>query len=550
MLQKLSFILIGIIVLTGALFIFNPKENTSKIENPTGKEENNLNQTNALIDKIFSLAEEGKVPNTSFVAGETNIEVVTDKWGDAIQSETTKDRHYIEYPKHNINMGYHDGIVFDIRLHTSKLKKIHFNDLKKQKGNPDETRYYKDDSHDQIILVYQVNSNYQLKWIMPKPTDDKPNPKVHHISIFTEPDLNHKKALIKDMSLNEKIGQMIVAGISGTTLTKNTKKLVNHYKIGGIILYRENMQTPDQTVKLTNKIRAENSDNHLPILLGVDQEGGEISKLPGDLNEIPGNGKIGDRNNQEYSYKIGAHLGKMVKSFGFNLNFAPVLDVNSNPDNPVIGERSFGEDPKVVSNLGIQTMKGIQSQGTISVIKHFPGHGDTSVDSHLQLPTVNKTLMELENLELIPFKKAINNGADVVMVAHILLPQIDSEYPSSMSQQIISGLLRQQLNFSGVIVTDDMTMRAITNNYDIGNAAVQSVKSGSDMIMVAHDFNKVMTVINALKEAVEQGEITEERINKSVTRIMELKEKYRLNDERTDPVNVNKLNKSLSNIRK
>ncbi len=550
MLQKLSFILIGIIVLTSALFIFNPKENTSKIENPTGKEDNNLNQKNALIDKIFSLAEEGKVPNISFVAGKTKLEVVTDKWGDIKQSATTENEQYIEYPKHNINMGHHEGIVFDLRLFTSNLKKIHFNDIKKQKGEPEKIRYYKDDSHNQIILVYQVNSNYQLKWIMPKPTEEKPNPKVHHISVVNDPDLNRKKVSIREISLDAKIGQMIVAGISGTTLTKNTKKLINHYKIGGIILYRGNMQTPNQTVKLTNKIKAENSDNHLPILLGVDQEGGKISKLPGGLNEIPASGKIGDRNNPDYSYKIGSYLGNMVKSFGFNLNFAPVLDVNSNPANPVIGERSFGDDPKVVSNLGIQTMKGIQSQGIISVIKHFPGHGDTSVDSHLELPTVNKTLSELKNLELIPFKKAINNGADVVMAAHILLPQIDSEYPSSMSQQIISGLLRQQLNFSGVIITDDMTMKAITNNYDIGNAAVQSVKSGSDMIMVAHDFNKVVTVINALKEAVEQGEITEERINKSVSRIMKLKEKYRLTDEKTDPVNVNKLNKSLDNLLK
>lgn len=550
MLQKLSFILIGIIVLTGALFIFNPKENTSKIENPTGKEDNNLNQSNAFIDKIFSLAEEGKVPNTSFVAGETKLEVVTDKWGDVKQSATTEDGQYIEYPKHNINMGYHDGIVFDIRLLTSKLKEIHFNDIKKQKGNPDETRYYKDDSHDQIILVYQVNSNYQLKWIMPKPTDDKPNPKVHHISVVTEPGLNHKKVPVKEISLDAKIGQMIVAGISGTTLAENVKKLVNHYKVGGIILYRENMQTPEQTVKLTNQIRAENSDNHLPILLGVDQEGGKISKLPGDLNKIPASGKIGDRNNPEYSYKIGSYLGKLVKSFGFNLNFAPVLDVNSNPTNPVIGERSFGDNPKIVSNLGIQTMKGIQSQGTISVIKHFPGHGDTSVDSHLQLPTVNKTLTDLKNLELIPFKKAINNGADVVMVAHILLSKIDSEYPSSMSQQINSGLLRQQLNFDGVIITDDMTMKAITNNYDIGNAAVQSVKSGSDMIMVAHDFNQVVSVIDALKEAVKKGEITEERINKSVSRIMDLKKQYGLTDEKTEPVNVNRLNKELDKLLK
>jgi beta-N-acetylhexosaminidase len=234
-----------------------------------------------------------------------------------------------------------------------------------------------------------------------------------------------------------------------------------------------------------------------------------------------------------------------LNAFGFNLDFAPVLDVNSNPNNPVIGDRSFGNDASVVSRLGTKTMKGIQSQGVISVIKHFPGHGDTSVDSHLELPTVNKSFGQLKEVELVPFAHAIENGADIVMAAHILLPKIDSEYPASMSKPILTGILRDDLGFDGVILTDDMTMGAITENFEIGRAAVQSVKAGSDIILVAHDYENVVATFKALKAAVESGEISEKRIDESVTRILQLKKKYDVRGEQIQAVNTNELNQTI-----
>ncbi len=216
--------------------------------------------------------------------------------------------------------------------------------------------------------------------------------------------------------------------------------------------------------------------------------------------------------------------------------------------NPVIGDRSFGNNADIVSQLGIETMKGIQSENVIAVVKHFPGHGDTATDSHLELPKVNKTLQELEQLELIPFQQAIQEGADVVMIAHILLPEIDATNPSSMSEVIISDILRSQLGYDGVVITDDMTMQAITDHYDIGVAAVQSVKAGSDIIMVAHDYNKATAVFDAIRAAVEKGEISEERINDSVIRIIQLKEKYQLNDNQIQDVDVNAINQQIQNV--
>jgi beta-N-acetylhexosaminidase len=181
-------------------------------------------------------------------------------------------------------------------------------------------------------------------------------------------------------------------------------------------------------------------------------------------------------------------------------------------------------------------------------VKHFPGHGDTSVDSHLELPIIQKNIEDLNALELIPFKKAIKDGADVVMVAHILLPKIDPKFPSSMSHPIITGILREQLQFDGVVMTDDMTMNAILGHYEIGQAAVDAVKAGNDIVLVAHDYPKVKRAIDAIKQAVNNGEISEERINTSVSRILMLKEKYKLNNERVQAQDIKGLNHSIEQI--
>src|SRR5690606_22430849 len=263
------------------------------------------------------------------------------------------------------------------------------------------------------------------------------------------------------------------------------EKLIHQYKVGGIIVNKKNITSPSQMVAYMNSLKEENKNN-VPLFFGIDQEGGRIAKLPGDLRAIPSHFEIGKQNDPSFAFEIGTVLGKLVSSFGFNVNFAPVLDINSNPENPVIGDRSFGINPDVVSKLGIQMMKGIQGENIIPAIKHFPGHGDTSVDSHVELPVVQKTMAELEQMELIPFKQAIAEGADMVMIAHILLPSIDPKFPSSMSEAIITDLLREKIGFDGVVITDDMTMEAITNSFDIGKASVMSVKAGADIVMVAH----------------------------------------------------------------
>ncbi|MEH7377016.1 beta-N-acetylhexosaminidase [Neobacillus drentensis] len=533
----------------------NSKPPQTSTDGPPESVEDKNKQLHAYSREIFSLSKEGKVVNIPFISGKTKIKEVHNEWGKPNQTTETASGRYEEYEDRNVVIGYLGEVVSDIRSYDPELQKIPQSEIKLTCGKPDEIRSYKDDTHDQIILVYQVTPLTELKWILPKPTDQEPNPKVDHISVYTQVknqagQPNQQKIIsdmISGMSLDEKIGQMIIAGISGTTMDTNTKNLLTKYKVGGIIFYQNNLVNPTQAVQFVNQMKSE-SDPNLPLLLGVDQEGGRVTRLPGGLVNFPTNKEIGSINNSQFSYNVGTILGKELKGFGFNLDFAPVLDINSNPKNPVIGDRSFGNNPEVVSKLGIQTFKGIQSQKIIPTIKHFPGHGDTSVDSHLELPIVNKSLAQLKEFELIPFEQAINSGADVVMVAHILLPKLDAAFPSSMSKNIITGILREQLDYSGVVITDDMTMEAIIDHYSIGKASVESVKAGSDIILVGHDYNKIVETISSLKTAVQKGEISEQRINVSVTRILKLKKKYGINNAKVKNVNIEELNQSINKL--
>jgi beta-N-acetylhexosaminidase len=351
---------------------------------------------------------------------------------------------------------------------------------------------------------------------------------------------------IKKMSLTEKIGQLVIAGIDSYENDEHSKALIESYKVGGFILLGQNIKDTKQTLELVNSLKISNSKNKIPLFFGIDEEGGRITRLPKEFAKLPTNKVIGEKNNSSLSYKIGSLLGEEVKAFGLNMNFAPVLDVNSNAKNPVIGDRSFGSNVDIVSKLGIQTMKGIQAQNIIAGVKHFPGHGDTSVDSHVGLPVVSNDLNRLKSLELIPFSKAIENGADVVMVAHILLPKIDKDNPATFSKAVITDILRGYLKYDGVVITDDMTMGAIVKNYDIGEAAVKSLNAGSDIILVCHDFEKETAVLKAINTAVQNKTLTEKSIDEKVYRVLKLKQKYNIKDEKIDSVNVKAINDKIN----
>lgn len=342
--------------------------------------------------------------------------------------------------------------------------------------------------------------------------------------------------LIDNMTLQEKIGQLLIVGFDGITLDDNITNLIRNKYIGGVIFFRNNIDSLTGVVNLVNQFKEINRGNKVPLFISVDEEGGVVSRVPQEFKKLPSASYVGSFNSEEISYKEGEIIANELKLMGYNMDYAPVLDILSNSQNTVIGNRAFGEISEVVSNLAVEVMKGIQDNEVIPVVKHFPGHGDTTLDSHYGLPLVEKTLDELKSLEFIPFENAIKNGADAIMISHILLKNVDSENPATMSKVIVSNILRESMGFKGVVITDDMTMGAITQNYDIGEASVKAIEAGVDIVLVCHGYDNEMKVINSIEEAVASEVISEERINESVYRILYLKDKYNLNSDNISEV--------------
>ena len=353
---------------------------------------------------------------------------------------------------------------------------------------------------------------------------------------------------LDNMTLDEKIGQMITIGIDGYSVDDTAKQLITDKKVGGVILFKDNISNSNQLLQLINDIKGINSTNKIPIFISVDQEGGRVNRLPSEIKSLPSNEVVGNKNDNKLAYDIGKNIGYALGSFGFNMDFAPVLDVNSNPNNTVIGDRSFSNDKDKVASLGASEINGFKDSNIISVAKHFPGHGDTATDSHYALPIINKTLDELKSVEFVPFKKSIEEKVPAIMVSHILMPQIDANKPASMSKTIITDILRKDLKFDGLIVTDDMTMGAVTNELDITTACINSINAGADLLLVCHGYDNEINVINAIKDAVNNGIISIDTINSSVYKILSLKENYKITDEKIKEVDINTINTKFEDI--
>lgn len=333
--------------------------------------------------------------------------------------------------------------------------------------------------------------------------------------------------VLDSMSLEEKVGQMLLLGISGTYISSGVREVVTDLDAGGIVLFASNLTSSVQTVNLTTKLQQEalQSKHAVPLLITADEEGGLVSRMPYGMVTMPGNMALGASRNEYLALKAYYHTGRQLKALGINMNLAPVLDVNNNIKNPVIGLRSFGSDPVLVSNMGVAALAGLKEAKVGSIVKHFPGHGDTLVDSHLALPIVKKTKAELGKMELMPFQKALQNGAMAVMTAHISFPSLTNgvSVPATLSQDILTGVLRANWGYNGVISTDDMLMNAIVNHYGFKEAVVQAVKAGVDQILIASNLGKQKEAKKAIIDAVNRGEISESRINQSVERIFALK---------------------------
>lgn len=348
-------------------------------------------------------------------------------------------------------------------------------------------------------------------------------------------------SLLKRMTLEEKIGQLFITYAYGERAdttdpadvaanqavhgVDNAAELVEGYKIGGIIYFAwsGNVDSPEQIAELSDGIQeaALAERLHIPALISVDQETGLVARVGPPATQLPGAMALGAGRRPEDAWLAGRITGEELRAIGITQDFAPVADVNVNPLNPVIGVRSFGSDPALVSAMVSQQILGLEGAGVAATVKHFPGHGDTAVDSHYGLPVIGHSLAEIEQIDLPPFQAAIAAGADAIMTAHILVPALDpSGDPATLSQPILTGLLRQQLGYQGVIVTDSLQMAGVRQKYGDDRVPVLALKAGADMLLMPTDTELAYT---AVLEAVQSGEIDEQRIDQSVYRILRLK---------------------------
>lgn len=348
-------------------------------------------------------------------------------------------------------------------------------------------------------------------------------------------DSGQVKSMVQSMTLHEKICQMMF--ITPEALTEYTKvtqsgpvteEALTNYPVGGVIYFSDNLVTLDQTKEMLANIQSYSMAlTGRGLFLSVDEEGGTVARVADNLGTTAFEDMrtYGDAGDGAKAYEIGTTLASELKEIGFNVDFAPVADVLTNQENTVIGDRSFGTDAGLVSQMVAQEVQGLTQGGVLCAPKHFPGHGSTSGDTHDGFAASDRTMEELQECDLKPFQAAIDAGAPMIMVGHMTMTAIDSENPASMSSKIVTDLLRHQMGYNGIIITDAMNMGAISDNYTSGEAAVKAIAAGCDMVLCV---NNLQSAVDSVTEAVEDGTLSEAAIDQSVARILSAKLQYGL----------------------
>jgi beta-N-acetylhexosaminidase len=361
--------------------------------------------------------------------------------------------------------------------------------------------------------------------------------------------VNHTEQLTtaESMTMRQKIGQLFMCGFEGVEANPAIKQLIRDKELGGVIYFRRNAASPQQVKELSEQLQAMAAEKgDLPLLISIDQEGGMVARIDENVALMPGSMTLGATRNLEAAYESARLSGMELRAMGINMNFAPVLDVNNNPLNPVIGVRSYGEDPQLVAEMGVAAIRGYEQASVAVTVKHFPGHGDTLVDSHHGLPTIAHSLERLKDIELVPFAAAIQHGVDSIMTAHVNFPALEpGGIPATLSHRVLTGILREQMGYEGIIVTDCLEMNAIDGHYGPANGAVMAIEAGADLVLISHRLEKQIAGIEAVVEAVENGRISEARINASVNRIIALKHKLQA-AEASQSVNISAVGAAAS----
>ena len=325
--------------------------------------------------------------------------------------------------------------------------------------------------------------------------------------------------IVASMSKTEKIGQMVMIGIQGTKVDDNSLYMLHQFHMGGVILFDRNMESPEQVKQLTSDLQAQ-SNEKVPLFIGVDEEGGDVVRMAEKLTPPPSQKEIGATGDIEQAKTWAIKTAKSLKDMGINVNFAPVADVGSND------KRSYSTDTNTVIDFVRAATKGYQQENIIYSLKHFPGIGKGKVDSHVDSSSIDVTKEILMAEDIIPFKTIINENKPedyFILVSHLNYPALDEEYPASLSSKIMTDLLRNELGYKGIIITDDMEMGAVANHNDFKTVGVNAVKAGADIVLVCHEYQHEQDVYLGLLDAVDNGEISQQRIDESVKRIVKAK---------------------------
>lgn len=334
--------------------------------------------------------------------------------------------------------------------------------------------------------------------------------------------------VLGQMTLEQKIGQLFIVSTDSLDfnaekkMTDKMKENIEKYQPGGVIFFSFNLKNKKQIKKFINKMQ---KCSEIPMFMSVDEEGGTVARVANTkemgTTQFPSMSEIGKTGDPNQAYQVGSTIGREIGELGFNLDFAPVADITTNAENTEIGERSFGSDPELVSDMVVEVVKGLQENGVSATLKHFPGQGDSGDDTHKGFVNLEVTIDRLRDIEFQPFKAGINAGVDMIMMSHVAVrPITQTEVPASLSSLMVSDILRDELQYDHVIITDAMNMKIITKFYDAGQAAVMAIEAGNDMILMPDDFEKAY---DAVYDAVKDGTISEKNINSAVSRILEVK---------------------------
>jgi beta-N-acetylhexosaminidase len=341
-----------------------------------------------------------------------------------------------------------------------------------------------------------------------------------------------------NLSLAEKVGQLFMVGIEGTEVTPELAAWMATYGWGGVIIFGRNVESPAQLLYLTQGLQAAaQARGRLPLLIAVDQEGGRVVRLKAPFTTFPTAAKVGQTGSEQLAYHVGAAIATELRAVGINMDMAPVLDVLTNPANTVIGDRAFGTHPQCVARQGVACMRGMHAAGILAVGKHFPGHGDTRLDSHTDLPVSERTAAQLRACELLPFREAIVAGLQAIMTAHVIYKVWDPHQPATLSASILTGILREEMCFPGAIISDDLGMAAISETVPWEEVPLRALHAGVDLLLICHHRQRQEQAYARVLSAVQRGELPETLVDQAVARVHACKSRlhHLLHDAATSP---------------